>query len=110
MKVGKYSDKNGKNPTQGELARLREKRNGVSGPQGRADYSTATPGWIVAAIVAVTNAGGAIQFGYSRDGGVYTVVILLNGEIEKNYVKQSEGIDVFCEELHSAFTPADGAK
>jgi hypothetical protein len=104
MAKAKYEEKNGKEPKQGELARLRAKRNGENSTQGRADYSTATPGWIVAAIVAVTNAGGAIQFGYSRDGGVYTIVILLDGEIEKNYVKQSEGIDQFCEELHAAFT------
>ena len=110
MTKASYSDKNGKEPKQGELARLRAKRNGGGSPQGRADYATATPAWVMAAIVAVTNAGGAIQFGYSRDGGVYTVVILLNGEIEKNYVKQSEGLDQFCEELYTAFTAAGAAE
>jgi hypothetical protein len=104
MAKAAYADKNGKEPPKGKLTNLRERKIEREGTAGRADYATATPAWIVAAIVAVTAAGGAIQFGYSRDGGVYTVVILLEGEIEKNYVKQSEGIDQFCEELYTAFT------
>ena len=103
MSKSKYSDKNGKEPAKGMLARIRAKREAAAGEGGRADYKTATPGWLAAAIIAVTQAGGAIQFGYSRDGGVYTIVILMDGEIDKNYVKQSEGIDNFCEELWTDF-------
>jgi hypothetical protein len=103
-KAKAYGDQNGKNPPASKLDAFRTKKSGVVDGSGRANYATATPGWIVAAIVAVTEAGGAIQFGYSRDGGVYTIVILMDGDIEKNYVKQSEGIDEFCEQIHTAFT------
>lgn len=91
-----------------KLNAFRTKKDAAGAGGGRADYKTATPGWLMSAIIAVTDAGGAIQFGYSRDGGVYTVVILMNGDIEKNYVKQSEGIDAFCEQLYTAFTEDNG--
>lgn len=100
----RYGDQNGKEPEKSKLSKFRASKGTGGAGEGRADYKTATPGWIVAAIVAVTDQGGAIQFGYSRDGGIYTIVILMDGEIEKNYVKQSEGIDNFCEQIHAAFT------
>lgn len=106
MAKGKsYGDQNGKNPTPSALDRMRARRSGADSPSGHADYSTVTPGWVMAAIIAVTKNGGAIQFGYSRDGGVYSIVILMNGEIEKNYVKQSEGLDQFLEDIYTSFTP-----
>lgn len=105
-----YGEQNGKNPKQSKLAGFRQRMGGAGADTGRANYETATAAWILAAIVAVTKEGGAIQFGYSKDGGVYSVVILMDGEIERNYVKQSEGIDEFCEQLYSVFTtePAAG--
>jgi hypothetical protein len=103
MSKGTYTDKNGKEPKKGLLSKLKEKRELAAGAGGKADYATATPGWLAAAIIAITSEGGAIQFGYSRDGGVYTIVILMDGEMDKNYVKQSEGIDNFCEEIWREF-------
>jgi hypothetical protein len=105
-----YGEQNGKEPPKGRLASLRGRLALRQDNGSQADYNTATPGWIAAAIIAVTKQGGAIQFGYSRDGGVYTIVILLDGEIEKNYVKQSEGIDAFLEGIYTAFTSGDGSE
>jgi len=39
---------------------------------------------------------------------VFTLVILLDGEIEKIYVKQSEGIDNALEGIYRDFTPEAG--
>lgn len=111
----KYGEQNGKGNSSPKLNALRGRRNQSFVEGERPDYSRATPGWVVAAIEAVTKRGGAIQFGLSRDGGVYTIVIMLDGEIEKNYVKESEGIDRFLEGVYHDFTEsppgdkADGA-
>jgi hypothetical protein len=91
--------------------KLRDRKGERTAVGTRVSYTDATPGWVVAAIAAVSDAGGAIQFGYSRDGGVFTIVILLDGEIEKNYVKASEGIDSFLEGVYNDFhgdLPSDG--
>jgi len=104
MAKAKYGEQNGKNASPSKLQQIRARSQANNGSGGRADYATATPAWLAAAIAAVAGEGGAIQFGYSRDGGVYTIVILLDGEIEKHYVKQSEGIDNFLEELYGDFT------
>lgn len=99
-----YGDQNGKNPKNGVGNTLSARRDARQTAGGRADYATATPGWLQATIVAVTAAGGAIRFGYSRDGGVYAIGIYLGGEQEKYYIKQSEGLDVFLEEIYNDFS------
>jgi hypothetical protein len=104
----KYGEQNGKGNSQTGLSKLRGQRSQRSEGESLPDYAHATPGWVVAAIIAVTKRGGAIQFGLSRDGGVYTIVILLEGEIEKNYVKESEGIDQFLEGVYHDFDESPG--
>ena len=103
-----YADINGKNPSKKSVNALvaRRERNKTSG--GLVSYAEATPGWLAAAIIAVTDEGGALQLGKSRDSGVFTLVILLDGEIEKIYVKQSEGIDNALEGIYRDFTPEAG--
>ena len=103
-----YGDNNGKNPSKKSANALvaRRERNKTSG--GLVSYEEATAGWLAAAIIAVTDEGGALQFGKSRDGGVFTLVILLDGEIEKVYVKQSEGIDQALEGIYHDFTTEVG--
>lgn len=47
---------------------------------GVVDYADADGDILKAAIAAVGSIGGAIRFGYSRDGGVYAVGVLGDGE------------------------------
>lgn len=69
-----------------------------------ADWASADPQILIAAIVAVTRDGGAIRFGYSRDGGVYAVGIYDNGTNETLYVRPSEGIDEFLRSVYERFS------
>lgn len=100
-----YGEQNGKEPKKAQLSGLAARRAARLGGNGQANYATATPGWLAAVIVAVTAQGGAIRFGYSRDGGVYAIGVYFEGEQEKFYVKQSEGIDQWCEELYNDLAP-----
>jgi len=100
----KYGDQNGLNES--ETARnFRERRASRSQSNtGQPDYAKATPGWILAVIVEVTRQGGAVRFGYSRDGGIYVIGVYLAGEMENIYIKESEGLDTKLEELYNDLT------
>lgn len=47
-------------------------------PKGFADWSTCDPAWTLDAIHQITQLGGAIIFGMSRDGGSHSVTLLLD--------------------------------
>lgn len=97
---------NGRGKSKGKPSAIANRQSKRMGSGRVVDYGLVTPGWLVAATKAVADAGGAIQFGYSRDGGVYTVIILMDGEIEKNYVKANEGLDEFLEGIYNDFSGA----
>jgi hypothetical protein len=48
----------------------------------KADWSNAPAGHVLALVCAITALGGAISFGTSRDGGAYSVTLMLGGERE----------------------------
>jgi len=49
---------------------------------GKADWGGCDPRWLQAIIVSMTEMGGAVTFGTSRDGGAYSLTLLLEGERE----------------------------
>lgn len=106
-----YADNNGKNPTPRDTRLAERRANRVKGSSGVCSYSKVTAGWLHAAVTAVTESGGAILLGLSRDRGVFTVTILMDGDAEKIYAKASEGLDVYLEEIYHDFagepTPDD---
>lgn len=51
-------------------------------PGGKADWGGCDPRWLQALIVSMTGLGGAMTFGTSRDGGAYSLTLLLDGERE----------------------------
>lgn len=90
-----------KNPEGGkpsELSKIREKRaqrqNG-----GIADWASADPAVVLQAIAVVSFRGGALRFGYSRDGGAYAIGIYLSDDRYTEYVRPSEDIDEYLRGL-----------
>lgn len=47
--------------------------------------------------------GGALRFGYSRDGGAYAVGIYGDGEPYTEFVRPGEDMDSFLEEVCELF-------
>lgn len=80
-----YSDINGKNPARSSVGSKMAERftQGMQGEQpdwGRIDAELI---WKV--IQAATAEDGAIMFGYSRDGGAYSIKVYAGGEPVKAY-------------------------
>lgn len=72
-----------------------------------ADWGSADPQRIAAAIIAVTRVGCAIQFGYTSDGGAMVVRIVGDGEQPYNeYIRPSEDIDLYLTGLSEDFESA----
>jgi hypothetical protein len=64
------------------------------GNGGTADWSSADATAIREAIVSAAATGGAVRFGYSRDGGAYAIGIYGDGEPYTEFVKPAEDIDI----------------
>lgn len=64
---------------------------------GNADWSNAAPGLLVKLIDTVTSRGGAVRFGYTRDGGAYAIGLYYGGESTSEYCRPSESLDDFLE-------------
>jgi hypothetical protein len=92
---GKSSDRS--------LAARREERRKARGQVEIADWSSADPGRIQQLIAVVTRANGLCSFGYTRDGGTYTVTIILDGDKSTDYCRPTENIDEFLANLCDDF-------
>lgn len=98
-KTQRGSTDNGK-----RLAALLGGGNGT-GKQG-ADWGSADPRWIVAVITAVCRLGGAASFGLSRDGGAYSLTILLDGDRQTLWYNGSADLDAELEKVYETFNTA----
>jgi len=76
-----------------QRANRRRNRGNVSA----ADWGTADPARIAAAIVAVSHLGYAIRFGYTKDGGAFAVGIIGDGEPFTEFTRPSEDIDLYLD-------------
>lgn len=85
MATKRYEDKNGKNNgTNGVRSKLAEKFNQASKGE-QPDWGRIDPELIWKFIQACTSDDGAVMFGYSRDGGAYSLKVYAGGEPEKAY-------------------------
>lgn len=66
---------------------------------GVADWQQANSETIRTAIIAASAVGGALRFGYSRDGGAYALGIYGDGEPYTEFVTPSEDIDEFLQKV-----------
>lgn len=93
------------NSPQGNAARAaiaqqqREHRRRNRGNAETADWGNADPVKLHRAICNVTGIGGAIQFGYTKDGGSFVIRIVGDGEPFNEYVRPSESIDEYLDAL-----------
>lgn len=62
---------------------------------GIADWQNADASLVLSVIERAAITGGAVRFGYSRDGGAYAVGIYGDGEPYTEYCKPSEDLNEF---------------
>lgn len=66
-------------------------------PNGRhgdgVSYAAINPDTIRGIVQAVANSGGAVMFGQTRDGGAYSVMVLLDDEKIKEYPRDQTDFD-----------------
>lgn len=84
-----------------------EKRRSKNGPVEVADWGGVTPDTLIRAISIVSSRGGALRFGYTRDGGAYAVGVYYGGEYFTDYIRPYESIDNYLDDLRSTFESAD---
>jgi hypothetical protein len=77
----------------------RSRRRKARGTQQKADWLSVPSDLLQATIGAISNNGGAIRFGYTRDGGAYAIGILGDGEPYTEYLRPSDDIVQYFEEL-----------
>lgn len=89
---------------QREQTRQQSKSRGLRGrSNGIADWTTATPSILIDAISSAAISGGALRFGYSRDGGAYALGIYGDGEPYTEFCKPSEDLDAFLLDVKELF-------
>jgi hypothetical protein len=74
------------------------------GASEAADWGTADPLLVLAAITSVGLQGCAIRFGYTRDGGAFAIGIVGDGEPYTEYVRPTEDINEYLRTLSMDFS------
>lgn len=87
---------------------MRKRRN-KNEPVEPADWGGVSPTALVSAISAITHKGGAVRFGYTRDGGAYAVGVYYGGEYFTDYLRPYEDIDGYLDDLRDTFESAQPA-
>ena len=68
-----------------------------------ADWAGVDATTVLRAIASVARTGGALRFGYSRDGGVYAVGVLGDGEPYTLWERDAAQLDITLRELAEYF-------
>jgi len=76
---------------------------GLKGASGVADWMNADPTLMLELVNVVANEHGAVRYGYTRDGGAYSIGIYLGGESKTYYCNEAEGINESIRELIEYF-------
>lgn len=67
---------------------------------GGADYSGCDARRVLAAVGAICKAGGAVRFGYTRDGGAYAVGVYGDGDKPyTDYLRPGESLEDYLDDL-----------
>lgn len=74
-----------------------------SGAGNTADWEACDPNTLVKLIATASKKGGALRFGYTRDGGAYAIGVYAGGDYFTDYVRPSEDIDSYLTDLLSSF-------
>jgi len=70
---------------------------------GVADWANANAENVLQLVCAVAMEGGAVRFGYTRDGGAYSIGLYLGSDSKTYYCNDAEGINGQLEELIEYF-------
>jgi hypothetical protein len=93
-------------------ASQRANRRANRGHGDTTDWGTADPNLIHRLICQLTNEGGAVQFGVTRDGGSFTIRILGDGDPFNEYVRPTEDINLaltgMCEDYEKGWSNSGG--
>lgn len=66
--------------------------------ESNVDWAIANSGNLQQLITTVASRGGAIRFGYTRDGGAYAVGLYYGSESKTVYCRPGEDLEAFLEE------------
>jgi len=70
---------------------------------GVADWTNASAEVVLRLVCLVAAEGGAVRYGYTRDGGAYSIGIYLGADSKTYYCNEKEGINEKLEELAGYF-------
>lgn len=71
---------------------------------GTADWEGANPLLVLRLVCVVGVDGGAVRYGYTRDGGAYSIGIYLGEKSKTYYCNETDGINELLAELVRYFT------
>jgi hypothetical protein len=71
---------------------------------GVADWNNANAALLLQLVCKVAVEGGAVRYGYTRDGGAYSIGIYLGTDSKTYYCNEKEGINEKLEELAEYFS------
>lgn len=96
------SNRSSKNGESNELDRIRARRQAKQA-HDIADWAAADGALLHEAIAVVAATGGALRFGYTRDGGAYAIGIYGSSQPYTEYIRPSEDIDYYLRGLIEDF-------
>lgn len=73
-----------------------------------ADWTAVNPKICMGLVAVTASMGGAVRFGYTRDGGAYSVGLYLDDDRETFYFRPSDDIDQDIQQLVDAMEIAAG--
>ncbi len=87
-------EKNRKNDAQ-----LRRRRTADKGGKGKANWMLLEAELAQYLIICAAHTGGAVRFGYTRDGGAYALGIYGDGDPYTEYISPTEDINEYIRDL-----------
>lgn len=89
-----------------------DNKGGIRRPRSRentggVDWMDADAEKLRSLVAAAAFRGGALRFGYTRDGGAYAVGVYYGNEYWTDYVRPGEDIDTYLDDLTGSFQDAD---
>lgn len=91
---------------QEEVSRGLRRPRGARQSNEVADWKGVNNELLVGAIACAAHRGGALRFGYTRDGGAYAVGVYYGDDHFTDYVRPGEDIDGYLRDLIASFEDA----
>lgn len=79
--------------TSDSISKRRAERRAARGTSVPAEWGNVDAERILALIAAVTSQGGLCSFGYTRDGGAFTITVIIEGDKQTDYIRPTEDVN-----------------